>query len=184
MDILLVFIAGVLILALIIWLSEDSPLDKSPHEKFCDEFVKLKKELEKLDLKPKSKQTPRQQDKYIEEFFQPTPKSYAQPSKPAKPRNDSGNPMEYSNQFCSAEVKAKYLRSAKWKQLKNKRAIIAFHKCEVEDCTEAHGLHLHHVTYERLLNEHIDDVRLVCHKHHQEIHDKLGYDRTTYFPIK
>ena len=87
------------------------------------------------------------------------------------------------NMFMSAEDKQAYMHSNKWKNLKKYRMIIANNKCEVLGCNETDNLQLHHITYENLGDEDINDVRIVCGDHHQQIHDKLGYDRTTEYPI-
>ena len=91
------------------------------------------------------------------------------------------NPMLYTNQFCSAEEKAAHLKTEYWTNLKQKRLIFAQYKCEACGCSEF--LYLHHVSYLNLLAEHFNDVVVVCYSCHQEIHDKLGYDRQTLYPI-
>lgn len=85
--------------------------------------------------------------------------------------------------FMSAKDKAHYLMSNKWKQLKQQRMDIAQHKCEVVGCNHTTNLVLHHETYIRLSNEGINDVKIICKQHHQQIHDLLGYDRLTEYPI-
>jgi len=88
----------------------------------------------------------------------------------------TGNPM-----YIPAPLKRQYLQSIEWEALKLLRLIIAKDRCEC--CGSTTRLELHHVTYERLTNEDIDDVRIVCRSCHQNIHDKLGTDRTTKYPI-
>ena len=85
--------------------------------------------------------------------------------------------------FMSAEDKTEYLQSDKWKELKELRMMIAMDRCEVEGCNSTHNLSLHHETYERLGNEGLNDVKIICQTHHQQIHNKLGYDRLTLYPI-
>lgn len=80
-----------------------------------------------------------------------------------------------------AELKKAYLDSVEWKTLKELRLEIAGHKCE--KCGSKHWLHLHHVSYIRLTQESIDDVCILCSKCHKKIHDKLGKDRNTEYPI-
>ena len=121
----------------------------------------------------------------------PKPKPRPQPTSRKQPLNlptipswlDEPNPITYSQQFCSAETKAEYLTSPEWYKLKQQRLLIANHTCESTNCRATTGLHLHHVTYERLLNERIDDLRIICSSCHTKIHNRLGYDRTTLFPI-
>ena len=86
--------------------------------------------------------------------------------------------------FISAESKLAYLQSPEWYNLKSQRLIIAQHKCE--SCGSTNQLQCHHITYERLTVEHIDDLAILCggsNGCHQRIHDLLGYDRTTEYPI-
>jgi len=84
--------------------------------------------------------------------------------------------------FISKEDKDIYLQSPEWHALKQQRLSIANHSCE--SCGQSNiPLELHHITYERLTMEHIDDLRIVCRNCHQSIHDTYGYDRTTYYPI-
>lgn len=86
--------------------------------------------------------------------------------------------------FISAEAKLAYLQSAEWHTLKNQRLKIAQYKCEC--CGSTTQLQCHHITYERLTAEHIDDLVILCgglNGCHQRIHNLLGYDRTTEYPI-
>ena len=86
--------------------------------------------------------------------------------------------------FISAEAKLAYLKSPEWYILKNQRLKIAQDKCEV--CGSKRQLKCHHITYERLTRERIDDLVILCggsNGCHQKIHDILGYSRTTEYPI-
>lgn len=83
--------------------------------------------------------------------------------------------------FISASDKIEYMKSAKWKLLKEQRLTIADNKCEY--CGSKHNLHLHHETYERLTVEEIEDLKILCSVCHTKIHNLLGYDRTTEYPI-
>ena len=42
---------------------------------------------------------------------------------------------------------------------------------------------MHHETYIRLTNEHIDDLKILCRTCHNELHKWLGYDRHTNYSI-
>ena len=57
--------------------------------------------------------------------------------------------------FISAEEKLAYMQTKQWSELKEHRLRIAQNKCEC--CGSTHNLHLHHITYERLTQEHIED---------------------------
>jgi len=84
--------------------------------------------------------------------------------------------------FMSLEEKQKYIQSDKWKILKEKRLKIANRSCEI--CKRKNNLQLHHITYERLGDEIIEDLIILCKKCHQQQHDIYGYDRITlYLPL-
>jgi len=93
--------------------------------------------------------------------------------------------QEYlSNMYLSRGEKQDHLRSEYWRNLRIERLLIT----EGYIC-EACGkrtvkLDLHHITYEHLGCESVEDVRLICRSCHQHIHDLLGYDRTTKYPIE
>jgi len=89
-----------------------------------------------------------------------------------------------STMFISAEVKQTYLNSSEWWKLRDKRMILAQYKCEC--CGSTWMLSCHHVTYIRLTREELNDVVILCGGSdgcHQKIHDILGYDRATEYPI-
>ena len=86
----------------------------------------------------------------------------------SKPTNES---------LISRKSKQEYLASPQWKALKQQRLIVANHKCE--NCSSTHRLELHHVTYARLRNEHINDVLILCNLCHNKLHKLTGYDRLT-----
>ena len=83
--------------------------------------------------------------------------------------------------FINAEEKLAYMQTKQWIELKEHRLRIAQYKCEC--CGSTYKLHLHHVTYERLTQEHIEDVAVLCNICHNRLHSILGYDRTTIYPI-
>jgi hypothetical protein len=86
------------------------------------------------------------------------------------------------NQYMSAKEKREYLKSSKWKTLQDLMYILHDSKCEC--CGNPESLEVHHNTYERLGSEDLSDLNLVCRDCHQHIHGRLGYDRTTQYPIK
>lgn len=91
-------------------------------------------------------------------------------------------PSTYNgNQFMSAEEKATYLQSIAWDNLRKLTFFLANYKCQ--HCGSTDNLECHHTTYERLGNEKYGDLKCLCRKCHQAVHDKLGYDRTTHYPI-
>lgn len=65
-----------------------------------------------------------------------------------------------------------YIQSKEWFQLKID--ILEKRGCYCEKCRKKKypaGLHLHHLTYERLFNEEPQDLMLVCAKCHKKEHD-------------
>lgn len=110
----------------------------------------------------------------------PKPKKKPKPYSPTN-RIDLNIPRITSNQFMSPEEKYAYLQSPMWQA---KREIVLKrdkHQCVV--CGTDSTLEIHHITYANLGNERIDQLVTLCRKHHQEVHDKYGYDRTTEYPI-
>jgi len=91
-----------------------------------------------------------------------------------------------ANMFMSRVEKQKYMLTEDWANLKEMCMLLADHQCEVEGCECTTNLHLHHVDYIMLGtgSKELPYVRIVCGFHHQLIHDKLGYDRTTKFPLE
>jgi 5-methylcytosine-specific restriction endonuclease McrA len=86
------------------------------------------------------------------------------------------------------EYEEKYLKSSHWTEFR-KRALqaqkenLGYNCCERcgERIGSAHlfNLHVHHLTYERLGNELIEDVEIICRKCHEKEHlrDKLSLRR-------
>lgn len=64
----------------------------------------------------------------------------------------------------------KYIKSKKWKQ--KRQDLIDKIGYECEQCGHNHKLHVHHKTYERLGNELLDDLQLLCWRCHMSKHDK------------
>lgn len=83
--------------------------------------------------------------------------------------------------FISANAKSEYLQSKEWKELKTMKLLLADNKCE--SCGSTHNLELHHIDYTNLTQENFEDVAIVCRDCHQAIHNKLGLDRKTLYPI-
>ena len=103
-----------------------------------------------------------------------------------KPASDLKPSGKYTDlrppKYMSREDKIEYMKSIEWRLLKGERLRIADHKCE--KCGEdRRALHLHHITYERLGEEEIDDLRILCSDCHLSIHLKYGFDRNGHYPI-
>lgn len=61
-----------------------------------------------------------------------------------------------------------YIKSVRWRQ--KRLEFISQHPTGRCFCGEYKNLHVHHATYDRLGNERLDDLRLVCHSCHDMIH--------------
>lgn len=65
-----------------------------------------------------------------------------------------------------------YLQSPEWKE---RRALLLqkyHHRCQV--CNGVQQLQLHHRTYERLGNEHMEDLTVLCRECHTAFHENRG----------
>lgn len=104
------------------------------------------------------------------------------PDKPDPSFIPTRTPRKYTgNQFMSAEEKQEYLNSVQWLLLKGSIRTRDNHKCQ--HCGSTKQLEVHHTTYINLGAELPEQLVTVCRCCHQSIHDKLGYDRTTEYPI-
>ena len=157
----------------------DYPDYKRDKPKFNEMLERLRKEQGLPEFKPKQKP--------FSQFEQRLKQTELDESIPETiwPLHDcTNNPLVYSSQFMSAQEKQAHLRSDYWRNLKQERLTLANHQCEVPGCCSTNRLVLHHVTYESLGRERLNDVRAICQHHHQQIHDRLGYLRETYYPIE
>jgi len=69
-----------------------------------------------------------------------------------------------------------YLRSPEWKAKREERLKLCNNICEY--CAKAPASHVHHLTYERIFNEDINDLKGICLDCHESIHGrKLGWGR-------
>ena len=61
-----------------------------------------------------------------------------------------------------------YRTTAKWKELRDITIYEAEGKCQI--CNSPENLEVHHRTYERIGNEHLDDLTALCRKCHSKFH--------------
>lgn len=89
-------------------------------------------------------------------------------SKTVKPTKKKKEIVEPQTQN---EIYKKYIRSKEWdvKRLEFKEAY--GNKCKV--CNSIDSLHIHHLTYDNLKNETLDDVICLCKSCHFRVHDGL-----------
>lgn len=87
-----------------------------------------------------------------------------------------------SGQFMSAAAKKAYLNSDEWQTKRLARFHIDNHQCL--NCSSTANLECHHTTYKRLGKENVrTDLATLCNNCHSRLHEKLGYDRSTEYPI-
>lgn len=83
--------------------------------------------------------------------------------------------------FMSAENKQTYMLSEEWQELRTLVFIRDKHTCQ--SCGSQTSLNCHHITYEDLGMETLDQLTTLCTTCHTALHKRLGYDRTTLYPI-
>ena len=98
----------------------------------------------------------------------------------SSPTYTSTHPIRGNRLMSSAERNA-YLQSPKWQALRQQ--VKARDKvCQLTGATD--NLEIHHITYDNLGNEYLDDLVLLSRKAHQFVHDYYGsYDRMNTYPI-
>lgn len=107
-------------------------------------------------------------------------KLYTPSSKPiVRPETEFVKPYD---QYMSAEAKRDYLLSTKWRIKRN--AVFARDNNTCQSCGSTEQLECHHIDYTMLGNEPLEHLITVCRQCHQAVHNRLGYDRTTYYNIK
>ena len=115
-------------------------------------------------------------------------------SKPSKrPVDQSVNPFDEPyqiaepskrlyNQFMSAQDKQAYMRTVKWFVLRTQ--VFERDEYSCQSCGSKHNLQCHHIDYTYLGSEPLHHLVTLCRTCHTALHIKLGYDRTTLYPIK
>lgn len=93
----------------------------------------------------------------------------------------TSNTKERANQFMSAEDKQTYLQSTEWRTLRNQVFTRDNHTCQ--SCGSQSSLACHHIMYDRLGAENLEDLTTLCTTCHTALHKRLGYDRTTIYNI-
>lgn len=66
------------------------------------------------------------------------------------------------------ELYAKYLRSPEWIKKRDEYREIFHHQCFF--CKSTENLHVHHISYENLGNETVDDLIVLCKACHLNVH--------------
>lgn len=70
-----------------------------------------------------------------------------------------------------------YLNSIEWQRTRKHKLEEAHGRCQLCDCGA--GVCVHHRTYDRLFNERLDDLIVLCQSCHDRFHDKLPPTPTT-----
>lgn len=71
---------------------------------------------------------------------------------------------------------SKYLESDNWKKIREQVLQRDNHKCTV--CGTTDNLVIHHISYDNIGNEKIEDLITVCEKCHNEIHSTRGWNKS------
>lgn len=85
------------------------------------------------------------------------------------------NGMGYWVTRCSSFIRTtipyrQYIESDAWKRKRERRLIHDGYRCKL--CGSAKNLQVHHVTYERLGFEQMDDLVTLCKDCHESVHEK------------
>jgi hypothetical protein len=82
-------------------------------------------------------------------------------------RRSSGDKPWLSDEYLT------YLTTPKWKAFRRKALEAANYLCQRPHCGIGSKLHVHHVTYDRLGNELLADVLVLCETHHRLEHQRI-----------
>ena len=101
--------------------------------------------------------------------------------KEPKPTDSLGRPIR-GNRFMSTSERNAYLLSPQWKALR-KLVIERDVVCQLTGDTT--NLEVHHITYDNLGNEYLEDLVLLSRRAHQFVHDYYdSYSRNNTYPIE
>ena len=78
---------------------------------------------------------------------------------------------KYGNKKTWTDYKS-YLLSNEWKKKRDKKIKLANSKCE--NCGSTKNLQVHHKTYERIFNEKMKDLLVLCYICHMDKHNLLA----------
>ena len=85
------------------------------------------------------------------------------------------------NQFMTHGEKMAYLKTDKWRNLVNLVRKRDNYQCQ--NCGSHDHLETHHITYERLGDEHVNHLVTLCNACHTKLHQRLGYSRNAEYPL-
>ena len=78
--------------------------------------------------------------------------------------------------------KQKYMKSPKWIKLRNEIVFRDNSTCQICGSSEI-KLNVHHITYDNLEHEKLEDLTTLCEKCHSSLHNDLGYNHENNYPI-
>ena len=121
-----------------------------------------------------------------QELIEHIHKLYGKPDEPVFSPDYDRTPdfttvLKPSGQFMSVEAKRNYLLSPEWQKLRTQVFTRDNYTCQ--SCGSSESLNCHHTTYKRLGFEKLSDLTTLCTTCHTELHNQLGYDRTTIYQI-
>jgi 5-methylcytosine-specific restriction endonuclease McrA len=70
-----------------------------------------------------------------------------------------------------------YILSYEWKTLRQKVLRRDGYRCT--KCNSKKKLHVHHKTYKRLFNEHLEDLVTLCKHCHEKVHEQQEIDKAS-----
>lgn len=80
--------------------------------------------------------------------------------------------LVYEDTDASYTNYAKYLNSVHWKNTRKKKLIQTEFRCE--KCGSREKLQVHHLTYENIGAEYLEDLQVLCASCHTKVHNKEG----------
>lgn len=98
-----------------------------------------------------------------------------------QPTVDLVNPIRHCNQFMSAQDKQAYLQSSIWAT--KRELVFSRDNYQCKSCGSIVNLECHHIDYTYLGDEPLEHLVTLCRNCHQSVHNLLGYDRKTLYPI-
>lgn len=81
------------------------------------------------------------------------------------------NPEQIIDQKLFFEIHTQYLNSTLWKNIR--RHVLEIHNYQCQGCYSCQAEEVHHMTYERWLQEHHTDLIALCNHCHNNIHEQL-----------
>jgi hypothetical protein len=96
------------------------------------------------------------------------------------------NPSDIQRQLRNLPYE-EYLATEHWRRVRAALLLICNARCQESTCHglgetwlgEEDGLHVHHVTYKNRGNERYQDLRLLCHVHHKQLHEDIKAGKQT-----